>query len=341
MMISGSVYRCVQAALVAAACGSVRAAAAADEQEYTIRATAGPVTDRPGLRCEGTADLPDFSVLSLQVYFGAASRDRELQSRAVTVEKGRFSRELLVFPERNLSGTYVLRVGFNPAIQAATVRKALGSQTGPLRTELHFQLGSRSDFKEERRRISDRLAGEIRATAPLADELARHFEAGGSEKTLPERLRRALRHVDSGQRALEYKALGLEEIAGPGLRRLRDMALRVAQGAEKRETLSLATRRYLDRLTPEDALVRAANELRTILGEALRSAGDERARARKKFTEGLLALDSRLPRTLHGDLVRLAAASRAFFDADPREAERLRADLDRELEKLIDDINDL
>jgi len=277
---------------------------------------------QPRIRCEGTAGLPDGSRLELRVYYGAYVPGRELQHRAVQVRNGAFSSEFSIFPEKNLAGSYALRVGFKPP-----------EPSRPWSRDIPFRIGTPLEAEQDRARVLERVARDVRAIGALADDL---------EGRPPER---AWRIAERAAKSPELKALRLEDVSGAGLLDLCNRLKAVADSAaaaraaprdrstqeaarEARSAFDRALRKLLGRLAAEqiggDALAAMVQEIRERLSRIPDLAGESLDAARKEFVASLLRLQAKVPARHHAALVGLASEALALFDGSNSREERER-----------------
>ncbi len=352
--------------------GALLVALAAAPDEYAITAAARDALDagtgkRPVILCEGTTNLPDRSLIDISVYFGEVNVGREMRRLGVETRGGKFSREFPIYAERNLAGPHVIRFVFDPNLQRPEVRAAMGERLRPVSSDVKLHVGTAAEAERDREKFMRRLSADIRGFLAVADEVeaeyrkarGRPFDPPAWEK-LMEGWTRRVQEIEKGAVALpEYRALNLEFISDHGLEDLRNILLHLAVSCraalrdpanletpriirDSRTGLARTSQKYLEGLVPrgarDEALMGLAREARAALQEALGRTGDEGARARRRFREAILLLDTRAPGILHDAIIGIVADSVPFFDAvdaGREEARALHGKLDARLEALL------
>jgi len=144
-------------------------AAAQDTLTITGQLKEIPATgkDRPAITCEGTANLPNGSVLAAYLYYAKVKDGKEISKDFTAVRNGKFLQDYSVFARRTFPGQYIARFVYDPSLQNA------GSATEFARTTVDFilQVGGPADVERETKAIRDQLAGEILALTTIADEV--------------------------------------------------------------------------------------------------------------------------------------------------------------------------
>ncbi len=296
-----------------------------DRDSVTAVVREDPGDGKPRIVCEGTAGLPEGSRLDLRIYYGPVEPGRELEIRTARVRAGAFSREFLIFPEKNLAGSYALKV-----------THLLDSPGRPWSRLLPFRIGALRDGERDRAEVLERLARDIREIAALADDLDR-------ERSSSDVFRQAWRIAERARKSPECRALRLEEVSGAGLLDLCNRLQAVAAGAaaaraapedprlqashrQARSAFDRAARKHLDRLASEqisgEALRGLAEEIGRKLTRVAGLTGESLEASRKEFTAALLRLQVKAPARHHAALVGLASKALALFDESRSREER-------------------
>lgn len=311
-------------------------------------------TERPVILCEGTATVPDGAVLNTWIYFEKIIEGREIWRDTVIVKGGKFSRDFPLYPKKNLSGKYIARITFNPALQGLAV-----GELPYARIDVPFQFGTAEDADRDSKAVREQLVGEIRFLLGLSDQVkAKVKELKGKpaaawdplvaqwrEQTIELQRRTLTREVP------EYKVLGLDTVADPGMENLCAIFLSAARAAALGQVESSAEgmtrlRQTADywisevsapRLSDPVQILAHIEKIRTLLRDALKTADAPILPLRRKFMEMNSLLDKSVPPDFHVAILDLESRSVGLFNAlaDKLEsAKDLQQDMDHALEKL-------
>src|SRR4051812_13785307 len=120
----------------------------------------------PALLCEGTANLPNGSVLSAALYYDKFVEGKELFRDFATVKDGAFVQDYPVFAKKNFPGNYVPRFTYDPELQS------LGGANFPRGfVDISLRIGDPDDVARESKAVREQLAGEIRAMTAMGQEV--------------------------------------------------------------------------------------------------------------------------------------------------------------------------
>src|SRR5438105_8482917 len=95
--------------------------------------------EKAGIAFEGTTNLPDGTFLNAYLFYDRVDEGREIAKDTPEVKAGKFTAEFSPFDRKNLSGKYVARMRFNPALQG----QAMPFQAA--KADFSFQIGTDAD----------------------------------------------------------------------------------------------------------------------------------------------------------------------------------------------------
>ncbi len=343
--------------------------------EVTLRDQPGDGSGkRPLLVCDGTTNLPDRSRIDLSLYFDQ-TRPCELIRNAVEVKGGTFSYEFDYFgPPRNMAGPYLIRATFDPFLQKQQILEMLDDRARKIHAEGRLHVGTPLDAEQDRRHWYGTLLREIRSVTDFARQAdARYYRDKNAGRFDPREWQRS--YAEAAESSLQtfrrvvgvphYKALGLNSVTNEGMEELRGLVLHFItqclavlshpndpQGAnvlrEGRIHLDRTEQRLTEMLSPSRVDVKLLKGLvedaRRILREATTADGEGRARAQALFRAAVISIDRSVPKTFHEAIVRLAGDAVPLFeapDADRQKAVRLQEALDRQLQDLLREIQEM
>jgi hypothetical protein len=292
----------------------------------------GDAKKPPTLVVEGTTDLPDGAILKLNVYFGPVRPGEETARGLVQAKDGKYSKDFQLFGprEKNVSGTYHLRVHFDPNLQPAKLQSLPAVQA-----EAKLEVGDALTREKEHAAIRKRLADDVRAIHAIGGEVQAKFaEAKGKPDpkawaALQDGWRERILAVEKRAGLTpEYRHLGLYAIADAGLENLREIVLKLAACAARGEAgpleegkiiLDRAAQLLIGELTAQSLSPRQlrerVEEARKIATDALGLSGDALAGARRQYVALTLSLGQQLGEKHHDTLGAMADAGRRMFDA--------------------------
>lgn len=332
---------------------------------------------RPLLRCEGTTNLPDGSRMDLHACYGVYQPGRHLAFRAVAVKDGRFAADLALFPEKNLAGTYVVRVFFSPYNQEQEVVEKLGKELRVYSAELVLTIGTDADVDADRRRAYARLGAEIELLRTVVSEVEKKLGQRVAPSEWEMLVGAWTGAIEAAERRVhgvpEYKAFGIADISEQVFEDLATCVRRVIDAAaarlaapddpkaakafeECKKGFEWTRRPAVLRLGLEKATSGEITEmippLRAHLFETLRLYGETRrvgrdvadgyrivvSRHRREFREGVLRM-SEVSHDRHAEAVRgLMEKGLAFFRA-AIEAGDFKQDRREDLRDLLDEFD--
>ncbi len=321
----------------------------------------GDAKKPPLLVVEGTTDLPDGAILKINLYFGAVRPGEEKARGLVQVKDGKFNKDFQLFGprERNVAGTYHLRVHFDPNLQPVKLQSLPARQA-----EARLEVGDSLAREKEHAAIRKQLADEIRAIQAIGGEIqARFAEAKGKPDpkawaALQEGWKSRVLAIERRVGLVpEYRHLGHFMIADAGLENLRDIVLdlaacglkgQAAQMEEGRTVLDRAAQALLGELTASSLSPRQlrerVEEARKIVTDAPALPADAVPGARGKFVGLTLSLGQHLGEKHHDLLGAMADAGKRLFDAleekKADQAKSVQAELLRTTEKLLEGLQD-
>ncbi len=321
----------------------------------------GDAKKPPTLLCEGTTDLPDGAILKVNLYFGPVIPGEEKTRTLLQVKGGRFSKDFQLFGprERNLGGTYSIRVAFDPNLQPPALQSL-----PPIHADAKLEVGDALAREKEHAALRRQLADEIRAVQAVADDVQAGLAASKGKPdpkawaALTEGWKKRLTAIERRAGALpEYGYLGLFHVVDSGLEQLREIVLNIADSAGKglggtvlegRTVLDRTALQLLGELQPAALPPGEARALvedaRRILRDAPGLSGEALAAARKKYVALTFALDRHVG-AAHSELLgALADGGKRLFDAleDGKEADArpVQAELLEKAGKLIEALSD-
>ena len=326
-----------------------------------IKELPGDAKKPPTIVVEGTTDLPDGAILKLNLYFGPVRPGEETARGLVQAKDGKFGKDFHLFGprERNVAGTYHLRVHFDPNLQPQKLQSLPARQA-----DAKLEVGDTLAREKEHAAIRKQLADDVRAIHAIAGEIQAKFaEAKGKPDPkawapLLEGWKGRLTAIEK-KAALspEYRHLGLYAIADAGLENLREIVLNLADCAGKgqaapleegRTVLDRAVQLLIGELTAQSLSPRQlrerVEEVRKVATDAPGLSADALAGARRQYVGLTLSLGQQLGEKHHDVLGAMAEAGRRMFDAleekKPDAAKAAQADVLKNAEQLLQGIQD-
>lgn len=189
---------------------------------------------KPQLICEGTTDAPEGAVFMINVYRTKVDPGRQLSSRAVQVNDGKFTTapDFSLFREYNMPGSYVFEVAFDPDFQPVeeeiVERIKKEGKDKEVKVVFSIQLGTREDHDREFRRVRQKLADEFEAVQKVLETALADWETAGDVdtwKTRAEAYKEKAREIEARNvRLPEYHYFELADIAESEFEPVRDHA---------------------------------------------------------------------------------------------------------------------
>ncbi len=340
--------------------GTLLLALAAAQDTLTIKGSLRELPaegkDGPALLCEGSANLPNGTVLTAYLYYDRVVDGKELHRNFTAVKDGTFTQDYPVYQKRNFPGKYIARFIYDPSLQN------LGAPDFP-RTfvDIPLQIGGPEDVARETKAVRDQLAGEIKAMTALGDQVkAKLDELKGKPASDWEPLIAAWRDEAiriqkraDPRRVREYSVLRLELIADNGFEDLTGMLLGAAGCAARGDRsvclegltrMSQSAEKWISdisspKLTDLGQMASLIDEARALLRKALDNPDQPTLPLRRKFLEMTELLDKSVPEAFHEAVLGISSRGSAFFIAvadKTAEAKTLHADLDGLLKRLGD-----
>jgi hypothetical protein len=315
----------------------------------------------PALLCEGTANLPNGSVLSAYLYYEKAVEGRELHRDFAIVKAGAFTQEYAIYAKKNFPGKYIARYVYDPDLQN------LGASEFP-RTTVDFllQVGSPEDVDRESKAFRAQLAGEIRAMMALGQEVKLKLDelkdkpasawdallAGWRDEST-----RIQKRVDPRKRR-EYFILRLASIADNGFEELAATLLSAARcGAagqpglchEGLTRLNQTAEKWISdisspRLTDFAQMAALVDECRALLRKVAESPDQPLLPSRRKFLEMTELLDKSVPGDFHEGVLGISDRASTFFGAAADKSpdlQKAHQDLDGFLQRFANTLRNL
>jgi hypothetical protein len=286
----------------------------------------------PALLFEGTANLPNGSVLAVYLYYGKVVEGKELFRNFATVTAGAFTQEYPVFAKRNFPGKYIARFIFDPELQN------LGGAAFP-RTTVDFplQVGGPDDVARESKAVREQLAGELRAMVALGQQVKGKLDelqdkpASAWDPLISawrDESNRIQKRADP-RKTQEYMILKLDTIADNGLEDLTGMLLgsaRCAAGGQRGTCLQGLTRlnqtaeKWISdiaspRLTDFAQMAALLEDGRALLRKVAESPDQPVLPSRRKFLEMTELLDKSVPEAFHEAVLGISDRASTFFNA--------------------------
>jgi len=310
----------------------------------------------PALLCEGTANLPNGSVLAAYLYYDRCDEGRELFRDFSTVKAGAFTQEYPVFAKKNFPGMYVARFVYDPELQN------LGAADFPRTSvDISFQIGGPADVARESKAVCEQLAGEIRSIMAIGQEVKLKLDelkdkpASASDALLAgwrDESTRIQKRVDP-RKTREYFVLRLASLADNGFEELAATLLSAARcGAAGQRGLCLEGLARLNqtaekwisdisspRLTDFDQMAALVEEGRALLLKVMESPDKPVLPSRRRFPEMTELLDKSVPETFHDVILGISDRASTFFAAAADKSPDLKAahqDLDGFLRRFAD-----
>ncbi len=308
----------------------------------------------PPFICEGTTNLPDGAQLKVALFYDRVVLGRGLINEFTPVKGGKFSYESVVFPTRNLPGTYIVQILFDPELQNLNV-----SGFPLAKTEAKYQIGTPADAERALKAVRERLCDDIRGMIGVCDKLkAKATELRGKkdDPAWPPLLHEAEEKLHAIQKGAqldavpEYGLLNFDGVVTTGFENLVGTLMAAAQFALKGDTETAfegftrfrQTAEYYiseissPKLTEPREIVALIESGRKLLKECLDRPDDVPA-ARRKFIEMTALLRKSLSEEEEAAILAMGGQAADFFhavaDRKP-EAKTLFAELDKALEAL-------
>lgn len=309
---------------------------------------------RPTVRCEGTTNLPDGARLETYLYYDRVEEGRAVDRDSTPVQGGKFSQDFQPFKKKNFPGKYVVRLIYNPALQAQAFP---GFVQGLADVPVRF--GTEADVEREAKIIRGQLAGELQAMVAMGEELKVQIDKLQGKpaadwnpllKDWMERGHEVMKRADP-HKVREYNLLNIDHPATTGLENLcgiLNSAARYAAGGRGKEALEgvtvlRQTAEYLigemnsPKLTSAGQVIDLVDAAKKLIGDAMARPDQPVLPVRRKFLEMNALLQKSMPEDVQPVILEVGRISAAFFsalsDKDPG-AKELHAELDRTLEKI-------
>jgi len=315
----------------------------------------------PAILCEGTANLPNGSVLAAYLFYDKFVEGKELFRDFTTVKAGAFTQDFPVYAKKNFPGRYVARFVYDPELQN------LGAADFP-RTfvDISFQIGGPDDVARESKAVREQLAGEIRSMTAIGQEVKLKLdELKDKPATAWDPLLSAWRdestriqkRVDP-RRTREYIVLRLGFIADNGFEELGATLLSAARcGAAGQRALCLEGLTRLNqtaekwisdiaspRLTDFAQMAALVEEGRALLLKVTENPDKPILPSRRKFLEMTELLDKSVPETFHDVILGISDRASTFFAAAADKSPDLKTayqDLDGLLRRFADTLRNV
>jgi len=310
--------------------------------------------EKPYILLEGTTNLPDGAVLNTLLYYGGrAVEGKEIFRHFATVKGGKFTQDFTLYPKKNLPGKYIARIVFNPGLQGLAV-----GELPEARVDIPFQLGTQEDFDRESKAVRDQLIGEIRFLTGLGEQVKvkiKELQGKPAADWDPLITQWRAQVIELQRRTLprevpEYKVLGLDTVADPGMENLCSIFLSAAFNASKGRgdsahegfTRLNQTAVYwiseigVQKLTEPAQIQALIENARKVLREALENTNKPVLLTRRKFTEMNALLDKSVPADFHVAVLDIESRAVNFLNAlaDKQDnAKDLHAEVDRALDR--------
>jgi hypothetical protein len=345
--------------------GTLLLALAAAQDTLTIKGSLREVPaegkEGPTFLFEGTANLPNGSILAAYLYYDKVIEGQELFRDFSTVKGGAFTQDYPVYPKKNFPGKYVARFIYDAQLQN------LGAADFP-RTVVDFtlQVGSPADLDRESKAVRDQLAGELRAMVALGEQVkAKLDELKGKPASEWDPLIAAWRDESNRIRRRadphairEYSVLHLDVIADNGFEDLSAMLLGAARcaAADQRGTclegltrMNQTAEKWIadissPRLTDFSQMVSQIDEGRALLRKVRDNPDQPVLPARRKFLAMTELLDKSVPETFHEVVLGISSRAATFFAAvsdKSADVPTVYADLDGLLQRFADTLRNL
>jgi len=318
--------------------------------KLTLGVAEGP---GPALVCEGETELPDGTVLNVELFFG--TRGEPLLHQFVRVKEGAYKAPFLLFKgrEKNLPGLYRAKAHYHQAFQPRP-----NQDIGNFTVEGSAKIGTSAEIEAAHQAVRERFVAELKVYKALADEIHDAFQAAGGKpkpeewKKKVEGWRRACMGVEDRAAAdPDYKVLGFGRVLSSGLEYLREKVRALVEfgGAERgpdlllgREQLDGMIRSIILEIAPEGSTTAQRRDLvgqaRGALQAALEAQGPALAAARRAFTEAVFRLNLKASGVAVDILRQLIEEGNAYLDAaenDREAARKLHPTLDKKLDALL------
>jgi len=345
--------------------GTLLLALAAAQDSLTVKASLRELPAEgksgPALFCEGTANLPNGSVLAAYLYYDKVIEGKELFRDFSTVKSGAFTQDYPVYSKKNFPGKYIARFLYDPALQN------LGAPDFPRTVvDVVLQIGGPEDVARETKAVQQQLAGELRAMIALGEQVkAKLDDLKGKPASAWDPLIAAWRDETNRiqkradpRRVREYMILKLDVIADNGLEDLSGMLLgsaRCAAGGQHGGCLEGLTRlnqtaaKWIGdiaspRLTDFGQMAALLDEGRALIQKVTDHPDQPVLPARRKFLEMTELLDKSVPEAFHEAVLGIGSRAAAFFIAasdKTADVKTLHDDLDGLLQRFATTLRNL
>lgn len=315
----------------------------------------------PALLCEGTANLPNGSVLTATLYYDKFAEGKELFRDFATVKDGAFVQDYPVFAKKNFPGNYVARFIYDPELQN------LGGANFPRSfVDISLRIGGPEDVARESKAVREQLAGEIRAMTAIGQEVKLKLDelkdkpASAWDALISAWRDDAIRIQKRAdpRKTREYVVLRLSFIADNGLEDLTSTLLSAAHcGAAGQRGLCLEGLTRLNqtaekwisdisspRLTDFAQMAALVDEGRALLRKVAETPDKPVLPSRRKFLEMTELLDKSVPETFHDVILGISDRASTFFAAASDKSPDLKTahqDLDGLLRRFADTLRNL